>query len=223
MNSPVSQTWSGRGSPARLLRVSPLSWLRRHDPGLRALRRAARVAIVMPLLFAFGARVVQDADVATFAAFGSFALLLLVDLNGSRAERVQGVAWLAVLGALLVALATVVSRQPVLAAVTMAVVGFAVLFVGVVSSELAGASTALLLAFVLPVATPAPLGAIPDRMAGWLLAAAVAAVAVAFWWPAPPRARCAARPPSPAGSSPSASSPTVASRRGSSTRRSATR
>ena len=29
--------------------MSPLSWLRRHDPGLRALRRAGRVAIVMPL------------------------------------------------------------------------------------------------------------------------------------------------------------------------------
>ncbi len=167
--------------------MSPLTWLRRHDPGLRALRRAARVAIAMPLLFAFGARVVGDVDVATFAAFGSFALLLLVDVNGSRAERVQGVAWLAVVGAVLVCLATLVSRQPVLAALSMAVVGFAVLFVGVVSSKLAGASTALLLAFVLPVATPAPVGAIPERVAGWLLAAAVATVAVAFWWPAPPR------------------------------------
>ena len=167
--------------------MSPLSWLRRHDPGLRALRRAGRVAIVMPLLFALGARVIGNVDVATFAAFGSFALLLLVDVNGSRSERVLGITWLAVAGALLVGLATVVSRQPVLAALTMAVVGFVVLFVGVVSSELAGASTALLLAFVLPVATPAPLESIPYRMAGWLLAAAVAAVAVAFWWPAPPR------------------------------------
>jgi len=167
--------------------LSWLSWLRRRDPGLRALRRAARVAIVMPLLFAFGSQVVRNADVATFAAFGSFALLLLVDVNGSRAERVQGIAWLAVVGAVFVGLATVVSRQPVLAALTMAVVGFAVLFVGVVSSELAGASTALLLAFVLPVATPAPIEAIPHRVAGWLLAAAVAAFAVGFWWPAPPR------------------------------------
>ena len=167
--------------------MSLLSWLRRHDPGLRALRRAGRVAIVMPLLFALGARVIGNADVATFAAFGSFALLLLVDVNGSRSERVLGIAWLAVVGALLVGLATVVSRQPVLAALTMAVVGFVVLFVGVVSSELAGASTALLLAFVLPVATPAPLESIPYRMAGWLLAAGMAALAVAFWWPAPPR------------------------------------
>lgn len=167
--------------------MSPLSWLRRHDPGLRALRRAARVAIVMPLLFGFGTQVAHNADVATFAAFGSFALLLLVDVNGSRAERVQGIAWLAVVGAVFVCVATVVSREPVLAAVAMAVVGVAVLFVGVVSSELAGASTALLLAFVLPVATPAPLAAIPDRVAGWLLAAALATFAVAFWWPAPPR------------------------------------
>ena len=99
--------------------MSPLSWLRRHDPGLRALRRAGRVAIVMPLLFALGARVIGNLDVATFAAFGSFALLLLLDVNGSRSERVLGIAWLAVVGALLVGLATVVSRQPVLAALTM--------------------------------------------------------------------------------------------------------
>ena len=46
--------------------MSPLTWLRQHDPGLRASRRAARVAIVMPLLFAFGSQVVRDVDVATF-------------------------------------------------------------------------------------------------------------------------------------------------------------
>ena len=40
------------------------SWLRRHDPGLSALRRAARAAIVVPLLFLLGSRVIGNPEVA---------------------------------------------------------------------------------------------------------------------------------------------------------------
>ena len=64
---------------------------------------------------------------------------------------------------------------------------FGVLFAGVVSSVLAGATTALLLAFILPVSLPAPASAIPDRLAGWGLASAAALLAIALLWPAPAR------------------------------------
>ena len=69
----------------------------------------------------------------------------------------------------------------------MTVVGFAVIFAGVVSSVLAGATTSLLLAFILPVSLPASASAIPDRLAGWGLASVVAVLAVALLWPAPAR------------------------------------
>src|SRR5258708_25011080 len=69
----------------------------------------------------------------------------------------------------------------------MAVVAFTVLFAGVVSSVLAGATTSLLLAFILPVSLPGPASQIPDRVAGWGLAAAVSLVAIALLWPAPER------------------------------------
>jgi uncharacterized membrane protein YccC len=59
----------------------------------------------------------------------------------------------------------------------------------VVSSVLAGATTALLLAFILPVSLAAPASAVPDRLAGWGMAGAVALVAVALLWPAPARDR----------------------------------
>ncbi|MET1006240.1 MAG: FUSC family protein [Propionibacteriaceae bacterium] len=167
--------------------MSVLSWLRRHDAGLLALRRAARTAIVMPALFAFGTQVLHNPLAATFAAFGSFALLLLVDLSGTRRERLAGISALALTGAVFVCLGTLVSQTPWLAALTMAVVAFAVLFAGIVSSVVATASTTLLLAFVLPVATVGPVSTLPDRLAGWGLASVAAAVAVTVLWPAPPR------------------------------------
>src|SRR4051794_38468176 len=164
-----------------------LSWLRRHDPGFAALRRAGRTAIIMPALFAIGMRVLDNPTLATFAAFGSFAQLLLVDFGGPMRQRVQAHIALAVTGAGLVCLGTLASRSAWLAAVSMGLVAFAVLFAAVVSSVLAGAGTALLLAFILPVTQPGPVSSIPDRLTGWGLASVVALVAIVALWPAPER------------------------------------
>src|SRR5271155_700317 len=173
----------------RLAHVHPLRWLGQRDRGFAALRRATRAAIIMPALFALGDKVIGNPQVATFAAFGSFAMLLLVDFGGPMAERLQAQAALAVTGGVFVCLATLASQNAWLAAVAMAVVGFCVIFAGVVSSVLAGATTALLLAFILPVSLAAPASAIPDRLAGWGMAGGVALVATAFLWPAPARDR----------------------------------
>jgi uncharacterized membrane protein YccC len=141
----------------------------------------------MPAMFALGDRVIDNPAVATFAAFGSFAMLLLVDFPGPVRARLQAQATMAVAGAALVCLGTLASRSAGLAAIAMTLVAFCVLFAGVVSSVLAGATTALLLAFILPVSLPAPASAIPDRLAGWGLAAGAALLAVAVLWPAPAR------------------------------------
>ena len=169
--------------------VHPLRWLGQRDRGFAALRRATRAAIIMPAMFALGDKVIGNPQVATFAAFGSFAMLLLVDFGGPMAERLQAQAALAVTGGVFVCLATLASQTAWLAAVAMAVAGFGVIFAGVVSSVLAGATTALLLAFILPVSLAAPASAVPDRLAGWGMAAGVALVATALLWPAPARDR----------------------------------
>ena len=169
--------------------LHPLRWFGQRDRGFVALRRAARAAIIMPAMFALGDKVIGNPQVATFAAFGSFAMLLLVDFGGPMAERLQAEAALAVTGGVFVCLATLASQTVWLAAVAMAVVGFGVIFAGVVSSVLAGATTALLLAFILPVSLAAPASAVPDRLAGWGMAAGAALVATAFLWPAPARDR----------------------------------
>jgi len=164
-----------------------LAWLRSRDRDLAATRRATRAAILMPANFAIGDKVIANPTVATFAAFGSFAMLLLVDFGGAMRDRVRDQALLGVACAALVSLATLCSRSTALAVIAMALVAFVIVFAGVVSSVLASATTALLLSFILPVSLAAPGSAIPDRVAGWSLAAGVSIIAIAVLWPAPRR------------------------------------
>jgi hypothetical protein len=171
-------------------------WLRSHDPALAATRRAARTAVVMPGLFALCTQVFHSPTMASFAAFGSFSMLLLVDYSGTLIQRLRAQIALAVAWAVLICVGTLVARVTWLAVAATVVVAFVVLFSGVVSSVLAGSATALLLAFVLPVATPVSLSQLPDRLAGAGLAAAAALPAVTLLWPRPaadPLAKPAAR------------------------------
>ncbi|MFJ9561372.1 FUSC family protein [Streptomyces fuscichromogenes] len=161
------------------------TWLRGRDPDLGATRRAARTALVMPALFALCSEVLHSPTMASYAAFGSFSMLLLVDYSGPMVERLRAQAALAVAWLVLICAGTLAGRDLWLAVAATVVVGFAVLFAGVVSSVLAGSSTALLLAFVLPVSAPVPLSQLPARLAGAGLAAAVALPAVALLWPRP--------------------------------------
>src|SRR2546429_10013641 len=64
-----------------------LRWLSVSDPGLASLRSAARAAIVMPCVFAIADKAIAEPQLATFAAFGSFALLVLVEFGGPLRSR----------------------------------------------------------------------------------------------------------------------------------------
>ncbi len=141
----------------------------------------------MPAAFAFAMEVLDDPTAAVFAAFGSFATLLLVDFAGPMRRRIQAQLALAVAGAVLITLGTLVSGVTWLSVLATAIVGFGVLFSGVVSSVLAGATTSLLLVFVLPVSLRGPLSSVPDRLLGWGIASAAALLAIRFLWPAPAR------------------------------------
>ena len=145
----------------------------------------------MPAVFAVADKAIQDPQTAAFAAFGSFAMLVLADFGGSLPARFVAYVTLACGGALFVVLGTLCSRNAWLAAAAMAVVGFAVLFSGVINAYFAAAGTAALLTFVLPVTIPAPFSAIPGRLEGWMLAAAAGICAHMLLWPARARARSA--------------------------------
>jgi uncharacterized membrane protein YccC len=167
----------------RRLSAAARGWLRAHDPDLAATRRAGRTALVMPALFALCTEVLHAPTIASFAAFGSFSMLLLVEYGGPMVQRLRAQAGLAVAWLALICLGTLAAQVSWVAVLVTIPVVFLVLFSGVVSSVLAGSATALLLAFVLPVATPAPLAQLPDRLAGAGLAAGVSMFAICLLWP----------------------------------------
>jgi uncharacterized membrane protein YccC len=162
-------------------------WLRRHDPGYGALRRAVRTALIMPAMLALGFKVIDNPVLALFAAFGSFAMLLLVDFTGPIQDRIRSQALLGVACAVLISLGTLASQTTWISVVGMAIVAFVVLFSAVVSSVIASATTSLLLAYILPVSLPGPASQIPDRVAGWGMAAGASVIAIAILWPAATR------------------------------------
>jgi uncharacterized membrane protein YccC len=139
----------------------------------------------MPAAFALGGPVLGNPVLATFAALGSFAMLLLVDFGGSIRNRLQCQAALAVACMVLITLGTLASRTTWLAAVAIAVLSFGVLFAGVVSSVLASATTSLLLPLIIAVSLHGPASSIPDRLEGWGIASLFSLVAISLLWPAP--------------------------------------
>jgi uncharacterized membrane protein YgaE (UPF0421/DUF939 family) len=141
----------------------------------------------MPAVFAFADKVIANTQTATFAAFGSFAMLVLVEFTGRPRSRLTAYLALGLVGAVLVVLGTLCSRNAWLAAAAMLIVGFLILYAGLLGGYFAAAGTAAILAFVLPVTIAAPLSSIPARLEGWGLAAGAATCAVMFLWP--PRSR----------------------------------
>ncbi|MFF9363882.1 FUSC family protein [Streptomyces griseoluteus] len=160
-------------------------WLRSRDPGLAATRRAGRACVVASALFALSMRVFHSPAMAYYAAFGCFAMLLFVEFTGPMAQRLRLHLGLAVAWAALVTLGTLAAGVTWVAVTATVVVAFLILLSGVVSSVIASCSTALLLAFVIPVTSPVPYSQLLDRLAGVGLASCGSMLAIRLLWPRP--------------------------------------
>ena len=133
----ASQPTNHPGPLERVLRWRPT------DPGLAGLRRASRAALVMPAAFAFAKLVLRDPQATTFVAFGCFSLIVLADFGGMRRPRALAYLVATAVGAALVALGTLATPLPWLAALAMLVVGFWIQFAGVFGGYTAASQTAL--------------------------------------------------------------------------------
>jgi uncharacterized membrane protein YccC len=169
------------------MREEALTW-RPSDPGRFALRNALRAAIVIPVSLVLG-RAIGDDQTALFAVFGSVSTLIFADFGGPRAARLVAYLVLAGVGFVLIPIGTVCSTEPVLAAAVMAVVGFVVLFSGVINGYLAAASGAALLSYILPVMVPAGASEIPDRLLGFTVACGLSIPGALLLFPKRPRDR----------------------------------
>ena len=172
------------GAPAAWASTAS-GFLARKDPGLLAVKRSVRAAIFVPGAFAFAHAFVDNGQTGLFAAFGAFALMLFVDFPGHPRTRLLSYLALLAVGAGFISLGTLVSTHKWPAVVSMAVVGFVVLFTGILAPQVATASTATLLTFVLPVAVAQPVSAIGPRLEGWVIAGAFGVPACMLLWPTP--------------------------------------
>jgi uncharacterized membrane protein YccC len=156
--------------------------------------RALRATIVMPALFALTFKVIGDLQMATFAAFGSFATLVLASFGGTRRDKAIAHLGLALVGSAVLTIGTAVHGTAWLAAIVTIPVAFAIFFAGVAGPNAASGVTAALLAYVLPVASPGTIADVPSRLAGWWLASVAGTAAVLLLSPRSPgdRLRAAA-------------------------------
>ncbi len=148
-----------------------------------AAMRAVRATIVVPGLFAITDKAIGNVQMATFAAFGGFATLVLANFGGSRRDKLIAHAGLAVGGSVLLMIGTAINSYTALAILVTIPVTFAVFFAGVAGPNAASGVTAALLAYVLPAASPGTFSMVPDRLAGWWLASIAGTAAVLVFSP----------------------------------------
>ncbi|HEX2283657.1 MAG TPA: FUSC family protein, partial [Mycobacterium sp.] len=158
-----------------------LERLRARDPEFDALRRAARAGIVLPSAAAISFTVGGGSQTPLFTIFGSVALLILVDFPGNRPARALAYGGLGFNGAVLIVVGTLAAPHPWLSVALMFVLGVAVIFAGVLSEIVAAGQRATLMMFVLPACTP--VGPLPERLLGWLIALALCIPAALFLFP----------------------------------------
>ncbi len=149
---------------------------------------------MMPTLFAITFEGMHNLQFALFAAFGSFATLVMTGFGGTRKDKLLAHLGLAVAGSVGLIIGTLASGAWWTAAIATLGVAFAIFFAGVISPNAASGTNGALLAFVLPVATQGGAATIPDRLGGWWLASVVGTIAVLVISPASPgdRLRAAA-------------------------------
>jgi uncharacterized membrane protein YccC len=150
-----------------------------------AAMRAIRAMVVATGLFALTHAVIGNPQMATFAAFGSFATLVLASFAGTWRDKLLAHLALALAGSVLLTIGTLISSSTVLAAIVTVPVTFAVFFAGVTGPNAASGATGALLAYVLPAASVGTVGMIPDRLIGWWMASVAGTAAVLLFSPRP--------------------------------------
>jgi hypothetical protein len=140
--------------------------------------RAVRATLVIPGLFALTFKVIGNPQIALYATFGGFGTLVFAAFGGTRRDKAVAHLMLAVAGSIMLIIGTAVSGITWLAAIVTVAVAFAVFFAAIAGPNAASGVTAVLLAYVLPVASAGTAAEIPSRLAGWWLASAASTAAV---------------------------------------------
>ena len=160
-------------------------WLKAKDPGFVAIKRAARVTLAACAAFYFSLYVLNDTQMATFAAFGCIALGALSEVTGEPWERTKTYGAALVAGIVLVTLGTMLAVNTWAAVAGMLVIGFVIAYAGVGGPRVVGAANGLQLLYILPSFPPYLPDALGSRLIGLVLAVGLLAIADRLLWPPP--------------------------------------
>lgn len=155
-----------------------------------ALRRATRVAIVIPLLLAALISIPGLGPSALFGVFAGLAMLLFADFGGPLRDRFAAYMVTTAVGIPILIVGITFGQSIEGAVIVMAVVAFGLGIAAVLRGPVASAQTVLLLATVLAV-TSAPAGTQLTAVICWTIGGVTAGVAALLLWPARPSHRLA--------------------------------
>jgi uncharacterized membrane protein YccC len=153
------------------------------DPGRRALRRGARVAIVVPVTLAVLLQIPYVKQGALMGAFASLALLVFSDFGGPLRQRFTAYLVTTLAGVPLVFLGAFAGQSRWTAVLTMAVVALIVAVMAVLRGVVAAAQSVLLLATVLALTASTPAVVVPDVIC-WVIGGLIAGLSAVLLWPA---------------------------------------
>lgn len=154
------------------------------DPGKLALRRACRVALVIPAVFALSTYGLGLGLGALYATIGAFVLLALADFGGPTRTRAEAYVAAGGLGVVAIAVGTLAAENRIAAVITTFVFVFGLSLGAVLRGYFAASAVAVLLPFVIAV-TSGPGGTqhLLNRGLGWIVGAAFALASALLLWP----------------------------------------
>lgn len=154
-----------------------------HDPSHVILRRGLRVALVLPLTYLFVANVLQFEFGATYAVFGTFALLGICDFGGPAKDKARAYLLTGVAGLVSITLGSVTAYNFGVAIATTFIVGTLLSFSTVLRGYVSSAQMGVLLPFVIAVTAVPELSQLPQRLAGFAIATVISTAAAILLWP----------------------------------------
>jgi uncharacterized membrane protein YccC len=162
--------------PAQLLARTP-------DPGRAALRRASRIAIVLPIAYWLVEDGLHRPSGALEAAFAVFALLLFADFGGPMLHRFVAYLLTALAGLVMLVIGSLAANSGWVSVLVGAFGAFALTYAGVLRGYVAAAGLALLMPLVIALTATPAVSDIPNELVGWAIGSVLAIAAAMLLWP----------------------------------------
>jgi uncharacterized membrane protein YccC len=153
------------------------------DPERANLRRAARIAIVLPVAYWVVEHGLDRPSGALEAAFAVFALLLFADFGGPMRHRLVAYLLTALAGLVMLVIGSLAAYSGWTSVLLGAFGSFALTYAGVLRGYAAAAGLALLMPLVIALTARSAVSEIPNELVGWAIGAGLAIAAAMLLWP----------------------------------------